>query len=156
MKGHNSLSIKWFPDRRFEPDFPLPVWFAGLWFYLKSFLYLCYVYMLGLEPPPYSIFATVEIVYFGAMIVPCLLLGRAMWNEREKYYFPAAVFLCIDTPFLLYHVIRLAEGGLLDSLITKVFEFGSFGLNVIALGWLLGFLVARKSKAQRSASGKQK
>lgn len=154
MKGNNSLSIKWFPDRRLELDFPLPVWFAGLWFYLKSFLHLCYVYMLGIEPPPYSTPAMVEIVYFSVTMVPCVLLGLALWNEKEKYYFPAVVFLGIDTPFLLYHVMRLAQGGFLDSGLTKVLEFGSLALNVIALGWLMGYLSAKKSKAQRAGSGK--
>jgi hypothetical protein len=156
MKGLDSLSIKWFPDRRLDPGFPLPVWFAGLWFYLKSFLYLCYVYMLGIEPSPFSTPAMVEIVYFSATMVPALLLGLAMWNEKEKYYLPALVFLGIDTPFLFYHVMRLDQGGFLDSGLTKVLEFGSLALNVIALGWLMGYLSARKSKAQRAGSGKSK
>jgi hypothetical protein len=156
MKGIDPLSIKWFPDRRLDTDFPLPVWFAGLWFYLKSFLYLCYVYMLGIEPPPFSTPAMVEIVYFSATMVPALLLGLAMWNEKEKYYFPAIAFLVVDTPFLFYHVMRLDQGGFLDSGLTKVLEFGSLALNVIALGWLMGYLSAKKSKAQRAGSGKSK
>ncbi len=134
------------PARRLEPDFPLPVWFAGLWFYLKSFLYLCYVYMLGIEPSPYSTATMVEILYFAVTMVPCLLLGLAMWNEREKYYIPAVVFLGIDTPFLLYHVMRLDQGGFLDSGLTKVLEFGSLGLNVVALGCLWATYRRRRAK----------
>ena len=57
MTGMNKIDDKgqsWqlFPKSRFDLDFPLALWFAGLWFYLKSFLYVCYLYMLGLDPPP--------------------------------------------------------------------------------------------------------
>jgi hypothetical protein len=156
MKGNTSLSMKLFPERRLTPDFPLPVWFAGLWFYLKSFLYLCYVYMLGIEPPPYSFATTVEIGYFAAAMVPSLLLGLAMWNEREGSYSLAVAFLGVDTPFLMYHIYRLAEGGYLDSGLTKALEFGSLGLNAIALAWLIGYMSAKKSRAERSGTRKQK
>ena len=88
----------WFPARRFDPDFPLAFWFAGLWFYLKSFLYICYVYMLGTEPPPYSTSEIVEVVYFGMAIVPALLAGAALWNEKKWVVIPAVFFLVIDTP----------------------------------------------------------
>ena len=46
--------FQWFPVRRFDADFPLSYWFAGLWLYLKGFLYFCYFYMQGIEPPPDS------------------------------------------------------------------------------------------------------
>ncbi|HMK37279.1 MAG TPA: hypothetical protein VK463_19555 [Desulfomonilaceae bacterium] len=151
MKNHKFLGIHWFPAERFAPDFPLAVWFAGLWFYLKSFLYVSYVYMLGLEPPPYTGATLVEIIYFLVTMVPFLLLGMAMWNRKEKFYVPAVVLLGIDTPFLLFHVFRLAQGGFLDSGLTKVLEFGSLGLNVVALAWLIGYLSARKSMAAKSA-----
>lgn len=137
--SHSKLwSHSWFPKRRFDPDFPLAFWYAGLWFYLKSFLYLCYVYMLGLDPPPYSTSIMVETFYFGVTIVPCLLLGAAFWNEKQWAMFPAIVFLVVDTPMLLFHVLRLAEAGFLDSGLTRVLEFGSLVLNVVCLGWLIG------------------
>jgi hypothetical protein len=138
--------FEWFPQKRFDPHFPLPVWFAGLWLYLKSFLYLCYLYMLGIDPPPYSTAVIIEMVYFGLMMVPALLLALALWHNREKFYWAAVVFLAIDTPFLIFHVIRLSQGGFLDSGLTKVLEFGSLFLNMIALGWLFGFVFSRPIK----------
>ena len=84
MKDRQWLPFQWFPQRRFDPNFPLAFWFAGLWFYLKSFLYLCYIYMLGLEPPPYSTDVVFEIVYFAVTMVPALLLGLALWNEKKR------------------------------------------------------------------------
>lgn len=138
MKDRQWLPFQWFPQRRFDSDFPLAFWFAGLWFYLKSFLYLCYVYMLGLEPPPYSTIVDFEIVYFAVTMIPALLLGLALWNEKKSVVIPAIVFLMVDTPVLLYHVIRLGQEGFLDSGLTRVLEFGSLLLNVVALGWLFG------------------
>ena len=83
MKDRQWLPFQWFPQRRFDPNFPLAFWFAGLWFDLKSFLYLCYIYMLGLEPPPYSTDVVFEIVYFAVTLVPALWLGLALWNEKK-------------------------------------------------------------------------
>ena len=37
MNETESWTTRWFPRRRFDADFPLVLWFAGLWFYLKSF-----------------------------------------------------------------------------------------------------------------------
>jgi hypothetical protein len=138
MKDRQLLPFQWFPQRRFDADFPLAFWFAGLWFYLKSFLYLCYIYMLGLEPPPYSTAVDFEIVYFAVTMIPALLLGLALWNEKKGAVIPAMIFLMVDTPVLLYHVIRLGQEGFLDSGLTRVLEFGSLVLNVVALGWLFG------------------
>ena len=138
MKDRQWLPFQWFPQRRFDPSFPLAFWFAGLWFYLKSFLYLCYIYMLGLEPPPYSTDVVFEIVYFAVTMVPALLLGLALWNEKKGAVIPAIIFLMVDTPVLLYHVIRLGQEGFLDSGLTRALEFGSLVLNVVALGWLFG------------------
>ena len=140
----------WFPERRFDLDFPLPLWFAGLWFYLKSFLYLCYVWMAGMDPPPYPTAVIVETIYFGAMIVPSLLLGLAMWNDKKRFIVPALVLLGIDTPFLFFHVLRLAEAGFLASDLTRVMEIGALILNVIAFGWLIGYLTAYKAKTARN------
>jgi len=48
-EGWTLLSWDQLPGkRRFELDFPLVFWFAGLWLFLKSFLCLCYLYMMGL------------------------------------------------------------------------------------------------------------
>lgn len=135
-----------FPGRRFDSDFPLALWFAGLWFYLKSFLYVCYLYMLGLDPPPYSGPIIVEIVYFAVTIVPAFLLGLMLWNERKRVTTWAIAFLFVDTPMLLFHVLRLEAAGYLDSGLTKVLEFGSLVLNVIALGWLIGYRTTSKMK----------
>ncbi len=132
-------SFTWFPKRRFDPDFPLAFWFAGLWFYLKSFLYLCYLYMIGTEPPPYTSSEIVEIVYFGVALLPCLYMGAALWNEKKWVVIPAIFFLVVDTPFLLFHVLRLAEAGFLESGLTRALEFGSLVLNVTALGWLIAY-----------------
>ena len=145
----NGQSWKLFPKRRFDLDFPLALWFAGLWFYLKSFLYVCYLYMLGLDPPPYSSFIIVEIVYFAVAILPAFLLGLMLWNERKWIVNWAIAFLIIDTPMLIYHVWRLNAAGYLDSGLTNVLEFGSLVLNVIALGWLIGHRTAsRMQQAQ--------
>jgi hypothetical protein len=130
--------LQWFPKRRFDTDFPLALWFAGLWFYLKSFLYLCYVYMLGLDPPPYSGSIKFEIAYFTVAMIPSLLLGLAMWNEKKHFAWAAILFLGIDTPILFFHVLRLASAGFLDAGLTSVLEFGSLALNVIAFVWLMG------------------
>ncbi|MDQ7783379.1 MAG: hypothetical protein RDU20_10895 [Desulfomonilaceae bacterium] len=132
-------SFSWFPKRRFDPDFPLAFWFAGLWFNLKSFLYLCYLYMIGTEPPPYTDSEVVEAVYFGIALLPSLCLGLALWNEKKWAVIPAIVFLVLDTPLLLFHVLRLAEAGFLESGLTRALEFGSLVLNVTAVGWLIKY-----------------
>ncbi|MBI5250215.1 MAG: hypothetical protein HY912_12035 [Desulfomonile tiedjei] len=141
---------QWFPQRRFDEDFPLAFWFAGLWFYLKSFLYFCYVYMLGTEPQPYDQWTWFEICYFAAAMIPSLLLGLAMWREKKGFVWLALLFLIIDTPMLTFHVIRLAQGGFLDSGLTKFLEFGSLGLDFVSLGWLIGYLSGRKTESSRA------
>ncbi|MEI7448903.1 MAG: hypothetical protein WCJ75_04705 [Desulfomonile sp.] len=145
ITDRNLWFFQWFPSRRFEVDFPLVFWFAGLWFYLKSFLYVCYIYMAGLEPPPYPPEVTVEIVYFGLAIVPSLLLGLALWNEKRWAVVPAIGFLLLDTPVLFLHVLRLAHDGFLDSGLTKILELGSLVLNVVAVGWLIGYRSRKKA-----------
>lgn len=135
----NSFSNILFPSRRFENDFPLVMWFTGLWLYLKSFLYLCFLYMIGLDPPPYPIEIQAETAYFALAIVPAFVLAWALWNEKSWVLTPAIVFSFIDTPLVLMHVLRLAQEGFLDSGLTRVLEFGSLVLNVVCLGWLLGY-----------------
>ena len=162
MTGMNKIDDKgqsWqlFPKSRFDLDFPLALWFAGLWFYLKSFLYVCYLYMLGLDPPPYSDAVRLEIGYFAVAIVPAFLLGLALWNERKRIVPWAMGFLFIDTPMLMYHVMRLEYAGYLDSGLTKGLEFGSLVLNVVALGWLIGYRTRSKvqpPQAPRDHSGR--
>ncbi len=134
-----SWFVSWFPKRRFDPDFPVAFWFAGLWFYLKGFLYLCYLYMIGTEPPPYTTSEIVEAFYFGIAIVPALCVGAALWNEKKWIVIPAILFLVVDTPLLLFHVLRLAEAGFLESGLTRALEFGSLVLNVTALGSLIKY-----------------
>lgn len=128
-----------FPARRFDEDFPLALWFAGLWFYLKSFLYLCYLYTLGLEPPPYAPWTRMEIGYFLAAFLPVFILGMALWNEKRWAIIPSVIFLLIDTPVLIVHVGYLAKAGFLESGLTRVLEYGALGLNIMALGWLIGY-----------------
>lgn len=128
-----------FPGRRFAPDFPLVYWFVGLWFYLKSFLYLCYVYMLGVDPPPYTTTMILEMAYFGLAMAPSFILAASLWQGRNWVLIPAILFLVIDTPVLLFHVQRLAQAGFLESGLTEILEFGSLGLNVVSLGWLIGY-----------------
>ncbi len=140
-------SLKWFPRERLDADFPMALWLAGLWFYLKSFLYICYLYMLGLDPTPYSTLAKMEIGYFAVAFIPALLLGMALWNQREKFITPAILFLLVDTLMLILHVMRLAQAKLLDSDLTRVLEYGSLALNVIALCWLIGYLWEKKVRA---------
>jgi hypothetical protein len=150
MNASESWTTRWFPKSRFDADFPLVLWFVGLWLYLKSFLYLCYVYMFGLEPLPLPTASMVEAVYFLITIVPCLLLGRALWNDKRDFVVPAIVFMAIDTPFQMYHVLRLADAGYLDSGLTTVLEIGSLTLNIISLVWLLNsFSTLRKSPSQK-------
>ncbi|MEJ2715538.1 MAG: hypothetical protein P8182_00100 [Deltaproteobacteria bacterium] len=134
-----SWSEKLFPRRRFESDFPLVLWFAGLWLYLKSFLYVCYLYMIGVEPPPYSLATKVEIAYFALAFVPSFLLGLALWREKKAAVNLAIAFLIVDTPLLLFHVMRLSEAGFLDTGLTWLLEFGSLAVNAIALVWLIGY-----------------
>lgn len=135
---------KLFPPRRFENDFPLAVWFTGLWFYLKGFLYFCFLYMIGLDPPPYPGEVQIEIVYFAIAMVPTLVLAWSLWNEKNWGMTLAIVFLFIDTPFLLMHVLRLGSEGFLDSGLTKTLEFGGLALNVVCLAWMLGYRSSRK------------
>ena len=142
--AEKSWSDKWFPVRRFDPDFPLALWFTGLWFYLKSFLYICYLYMIGMDPPPYVGAAKVEIVYFGLAFLPAFLLGLALWNEKKWAVKPAVFFIVVDTPFLLFHVLRLANSGFLESGLTMVLEYGSLALNMVAIGWLIRFMAERR------------
>jgi hypothetical protein len=139
----------WFPNKRFEDTFPLVYWFAGLWFYLKSFLYLCYIYMLGIEPPPYPIEIKIEVVYFALTAIPFFYLGWSFWKENSRTTVPSIALLAIDTPFIFFHVLRLAYEGYLDSGLTKVLEFGSLALNVIALGWLIGYRISLKDASSR-------
>jgi hypothetical protein len=150
MNASESWTSRWFPKSRFDVDFPLVLWFVGLWLYLKSFLYLCYVYMFGLEPLPLPTASMVEVVYFVITIVPCLLLGRAMWNDKRNFVVPSIVFMAIDTPFLIFHILRLADAGYLDSGLTTVLELGSLTLNIISLAWLLGsFSTLRRPASQK-------
>jgi hypothetical protein len=146
--------FEWFPPRRFAPDFPLSFWFAGLWLYLKAFLYLCYFYMQGIEPPPYSEWVIIETAYFGIAIIPCLILALALWNEKKQAVLPAIAFFLLDTPILLFHVLRLAEAGFLDSGLTKLLEIGSLFLNVVALGWLIGSRAAQATKESSKKRGR--
>ena len=137
MKDRQWLPFQWFPQRKFDPDFPLAFWFAGLWFYLKSFLYLCYIYMMGLEPSRTPPRLPSRYAYFAVTMIPALLLGLALWNEKKSAVIPAIIFLMVDTPVLLYRGCGWEEG-FLDSGLTRVLEFGSLALNVVALGWLFG------------------
>lgn len=143
----------WFPRRRLDPDFPLVLWFTGLWFYLKSFLYLCYVYNLGLEPPPYSAAVKIEVAYFAAAMVVALFLGLAMWNEKTSFVRIAIIFLVVDTPLLVFHVLRLAQGGFLDSFLTRALELGSLTLNVAVLVWLITYVSGAKARSSRRPIG---
>lgn len=135
-----------FPQERFDATFPVPLWFAGLWLYLKSFLYVCYVYNLGIDPPPYSSGALIEIAYFAIAIFPSFFLALALWNRKEGSVVPTLLFLAVDTPFLLYHVVRLGQMGFLDSGLTRIVEFGSLALNGIAIGLLINYLLTRRRK----------
>jgi hypothetical protein len=144
--GERTPSVEWLPDRRFDKDFPLAFWFAGLWLYLKSFLYLCNVYTIGLEPPPYPMPVLVEALYFGAAIIPSFLIGFALWNEKKWVLTWAILFLLLDTPLLLFHVWRMDQAGFLDSGLSKVLEFGSLGLNIMSVAWLLGYRTMDKNR----------
>lgn len=147
MNREAGRTIYWFPRRRFDPDFPLVLWFAGLWFYLKSFLYFCYVYMLGIEPPPYPL----ETFYFALGILPSLIGGITLWNEKRWALLPAIVFLGIDTPILLFHVLRLNQAGFLDSGLTMILEYGGLALNVLAFVWLIGFYTSVRAESSGRA-----
>jgi hypothetical protein len=153
MTGISNLKhVEFFPERRFQDNFPLVFWFAGLWFYLKSFLYLCYLYMLGLDPTPYSTAATFEIFYFAIAMIPAFVLGVAFWNEKAIALAAGVVYLIIDTPILSFHVLRMADEGYLDSGLTQFLEIGSLAMNVIILGWLIG----SRSTVKTSSSGSHK
>lgn len=145
VKDRKWLPFEMFPRRRFDPDFPLAFWFAGLWFYLKAFLYFCYLYMLGLEPTPYPPQAVIEIAYFGVTLIPAVLLGFALWNEKTRFVIAAIVFLVIDTPMLIFHVYQTAQAGYLDSTLAQGLEFGSLLFNVVSLAWLIGYQIAHKA-----------
>lgn len=135
-----------FPPERFELSFPLAWWLAGLWLYLKSFLYVCFVYMIGLDPPPYSGEILFEIAYFAVALFPALILAWALWNNKKWALMPAIVFFFVDTPILFMHVMRLGQEGFLDSGLTKALELGSLVLNVVCLGWLLGYRAGNKKR----------
>ncbi len=138
-----------FPEKRFDPDFPLVLWFVGLWFYLKSFLYICYVYMLGLEASWYSTGTLVETCYFAAALIPVFLMGRALWNEKPWAQGLALMFLIVDTPLLFLHVMRLSSDGYLESGLTSVLEYGGLGLNLISLAWLVASSMGSKPSTVR-------
>ena len=143
-----------FPERRFDPDFPMVFWLAGIWFYLKTFLYLCYLYMLGLDPTPYSAAAKFEIFYFAVALVPAFILGIGFWNEKAKSWIFGIVYLVIDTPILGFHVLRMADEGYLDSGLSQFFEIGSLLMNVIVLGWLIGSNSNVKSQSVKQGKSK--
>lgn len=131
--------------RRFEENFPLVFWFAGLWLFLKSFLCLCYLYMIGLEPPPYTTSSVVEIAYFALAFGPALWMAIALWNEKSNVLKPAIAFFVVDTPLLFFHVLNVSKMGGLESGLTMALEYGSLGLNFASLGWLLGYLAHQRS-----------
>ncbi len=133
-----------FPERRFDLDFPLVYWFAGLWFYLKGFLYICFIYMLGSDPGPYEPAIIFETFYFSIALIPAVILGYAFWNEKEWALTPAIVYLLLDSPILLFRVLRLAEAGFLDSGLTQVFELGGLILDLVTLGWLFAYRSSRQ------------
>ncbi|MGC8605342.1 MAG: hypothetical protein ACP5VS_16865 [Desulfomonilaceae bacterium] len=147
-------NIKLFPERRFDNDFSFVFWLAGLWFYLKTFLYFCYLYMLGLDPTPYSSAAKFEIFYFAVALIPAFVLGVAFWNEKAKALFFGIIYLVIDTPILGFHVLRMADQGYLDSGLTQFFEIGSLALNVIVLGSLIGTRSTPKSDPAKPKKSK--
>jgi hypothetical protein len=155
VQEQSSKPWRWLPERRFDADFPLAFWFAGLWMYLKSFLYLCNVYSMGLEPPPYPTLVIAEAIYFGVTIIPAFLIGLALWNDKKWVVAWAIAFLLIDTPVLLFHVMRMDAAGFLDSGLTKILEFGALGLNVVSVAWLLGYRTVDKSSRPkaRNANG---
>ncbi len=149
----NWLGVRFFPDRRFDPDFPLAFWFAGLWLYLKSFLYLCYLYKLGLDPPPYPPGAFLEIVYFAVAVIPAFLLGLGLWNEKRWVVLLAVAFFFVDTPFLIKHLFRLASSGYLEPGLTRVLEYGNLLLNIVATVWLIAFRTGQDlERSNRAAS----
>ncbi len=136
-KAVESQKLKLFPAIRFHESFPFAYWVAGLWLYLKSFLYVCYLYMLGLEPPPYEAPVLFEIIYFAIAFVPAFVIALMLWNNRKWAQWAAIGFLLVDTPVFLIHVLRLAREGYLTSGLTTVLEYGSLGLNVLAVTWLI-------------------
>ncbi len=142
----------WFPERRLDPDFPLALWFGGLWLYLKSFLYICYLYMIGTDEPSSTMTVKIEITYFALAFVPAFLLGARLWNERSGAVAMSMAFLLVDTPILVIHVLRLSAEGFLNPGLTKLLEFGGLGLNILCMAWLGQYLTAAKS----SHTGQQK
>jgi uncharacterized membrane protein (DUF2068 family) len=102
--------------------------------------------MIGVEPMPFPPSAQVEIIYFGCTFIPSFLLGLAMWNEKRWVTKLAVVFLAIDTPFLLFHVFRLAWIGALEAGLTSMLEYGSLGLNLVTLVWLVGYLMGARPR----------
>jgi hypothetical protein len=145
--GETGSGIRLFPRERFNDDFPLVYWAAGLWLYLKSFLYLCNLYVIGLEPQPYQFAIKIEIAYFALAFAPAFLLGLMMWNRPRSFGLAAIVFLVLDTPFLIFHIINLSQTNFLDSGLTKLLEYTSLGLNFLALGWLIASLAQQKVKS---------
>ncbi|MEW6348835.1 MAG: hypothetical protein AB1646_07205 [Thermodesulfobacteriota bacterium] len=136
---------EWFPERRLDPDFPLALWFGGLWLYLKSFLYICYLYMIGTDEPSSTITVKVEITYFALAFIPAFFLAVRLWNERSGAAGMAMTFLLIDTPILVMHVLRLSAEGFLNPGLTKLLEFGGLGLNILCMAWLGQYLTAAKT-----------
>lgn len=135
-----------FPDERFDGDFPLVYWGVGLWLYLKSFLYLCYLYSLGLEPRPYDTGMLIEIGYFALTVIPSFILGWGLWNRKRGFAFLAMIFLLIDTPLFIFHIIRWSDIGYLEAGLTLVMEYGSLGINLLCIGWLGSYLATEKMK----------
>lgn len=145
-KGNNRLRL--LPEDRFDSDFPLVLWAAGLWLYLKSFLYLCNLYVIGLEPAPYQLGLKIEIAYFAIAFIPSFIIGLMLWNRRPGFEILATVFLVLDTPFLIFHIINLAQTNFLESGLTKLLEYSSLGLNFLLLGWLIANLADQRIKTQ--------
>jgi len=83
------------------------------------------------------------------------LIGLALWNDKKWVVAWAIAFLLIDTPVLLFHVMRMDAAGFLDSGLTKILEFGALGLNVASVAWLLGYRTVDKSSRPkaRNANG---
>jgi hypothetical protein len=139
-------NIQLLPQKRFDDDFPLVFWATGLWLYLKSFLYICNLYVIGLEPQPYQLALKVEIVYFAIAFLPAFFLGLMMWNRPRAFELLAVVFLVLDTPFLIFHIINLSQANFLESGLTKLLEYTSLGLNFLILGWLMAQVARQRVK----------
>jgi hypothetical protein len=100
--------------------------------------------MLGSDPGPYEPAIIFETFYFSIALIPAVILGYAFWNEKEWALTPAIVYLLLDSPILLFRVLRLAEAGFLDSGLTQVFELGGLILDLVTLGWLFAYRSSRQ------------